>query len=236
MKKHVNRVYDYFYTGKNTDVLSLELNFDFAFFTQVNADLGKKTGDSVPNAGLSGGSKQTNLTMPEGNQGGAGNKSFSGTSQPTIQNTWKVDGGAGADSMQTAQVRSLQSMLENPADLITIEMTVMGDPYYLPSSGLGNQIINEAGFNQLIDGSMNYQSGEVDFIVNFRTPTDINPKVGLYDFNRATDQYSGLYFINEVESRISHNKFTQIIKGTRRRAQLKGSAMKYSFYGIGGER
>ena len=88
---------------------------------------------------------------------------------------------------------------------------------------MGNQIKQPKGDNIMEDGSMNYQSGEVDIVVNFRTPIDLDPSTGLYKFDKRVDQFSGLYQIFEVESKINQNKFTQTITANRRRTQLQGS-------------
>ena len=77
---------------------------------------------------------------------------------------------------------------------------------------------------------MNYQNGEVDIIVNFKTPIDLDPATGKYKFVKTIDQWSGLYKILEVESRFNHNKFTQIIKAVRRRAQLEGTQERATIF------
>jgi hypothetical protein len=77
-----------------------------------------------------------------------------------------------------------------------------------------------SGFNVMEDGSMNYQSGETDFAIVIRTPIDLNPVTGLYRFAATVDELSGLFMITEVESRFNHNRFTQIVRGIRRRVQL----------------
>ena len=233
----VNRVYNYLYTGQNTEVLGIDLNFDMAFFSSVPSDLGSKTGESNPNqAGLSAGQTRPKTTISSETLAyttpGVG---FTAANQPQSQEgiQYRAAGGGGADLPATAQVRTYQALLENPSDLVNIEMTIMGDPYYLPSSGMGNQMIESVSDNLLKDGSMNYQSGELDIVLNFRTPIDFDPVTGLYKFVIKIDQYSGLYFITEVESRFNHNKFTQIIKATRRRSQVSGSNQANTIFGQG---
>jgi hypothetical protein len=100
---------------------------------------------------------------------------------------------------------------------------------------MGNIIRKEAdgaaGFNEMDDGAMNYQSGETDFVVVIRTPIDIDPKTGLYKFAKTVDELSGLFMITEVESKFNHNRFTQIVRGIRRRVQLgSGSGSKNTFF------
>jgi hypothetical protein len=82
---------------------------------------------------------------------------------------------------------------------------------------------------------MNYQNGEVDIIVNFRTPIDINQASGLYNFGgtatAAMTQWSGLYGVTDVTSTFSNGQFKQILKGYRRPLQeLKEEASREETY------
>ena len=270
LKKTVARTYDYIYTGKNTEILKLDLNFDLAFFTPVPADAAEYVGQSTPGlAGLAAGGKKTEQIFPQttqvdnigGNSGpfayqspsplvqmqGAGsggntlldlkNQNYNPqldikSNQPEIKSaseltanrsfSSKAPGGSGSDNHETSQVRTLQALLTNKGDMVNLNMDIMGDPYYLPSSGMGNIAVPEKTFNILEDGSINYQSGEVDVIINFRTPIDIDLATGLYKFEKTLDMWSGLYQIVQMESRFNGGKFIQNIKGVRRRTQYGG--------------
>ena len=227
----VTRVYEYLYTGQNTDIINLNLEYNCAFLAQLPSDAGSNTGTN--NSALT----------PDANarpkdkiaQGGAVEAQDSGpaaarTSDPSSLST--VPRGSGTDDDKSMQARSLEAILTNGGDLCNLEIEVRGDPYYLPSSGMGNQIIEEDNFNVLKDGSMNYQSGETDFVVVIRTPIDLDPVTGFYKFAKTVDELSGLFMITEVESKFNHNKFTQIIKGIRRRVQLgSGASGKNSLFG-----
>jgi hypothetical protein len=279
LRKSVHRTYNYIYTGQNTEILDLKLEFDLAYFTPVPFDGSERVGQN--NKGTSGmfaGGKERQFVFPEtgqsaGNPGSGGDFSYQSpspivqmqnstsssneslisvigqgatstskstlnlndikSSRPEIQSTShpvanrdffaKAPGGAGADNAATSQVRSLQHMLTNPGDMINLDMEIMGDPYYLPTSGMGSLVRKPISNNLLEDGSMNYQSGEVDIIVNFRTPIDLDPSTGLYRFEKGIDMWSGLYMVREVESKFNGGKFTQNIKGIRRRAQYGDS-------------
>jgi hypothetical protein len=233
----VNRIYNYLYTGQNTEVLNIDLDFKFAFFSSIPADLGTKTGQSNPNqGGLSAGQKVPTITLTlEQLAYQNPNVGFKPVSQPQSQmgTQARYAGGGGADVPATAQVRTYQALLEKTTDLMNIQFEIMGDPYYIPSSGMGNQIVPPESFNKLADGSINYQSGEIDIIFNFRTPVDFDPNTGLYKFVIKIDQYSGLYQVLNVESRFNHNKFTQVITAMRRRAQVTGSSQANTIFGQG---
>jgi len=222
IKKTVNRIYNYIYTGKNTEIISFDIDFNMAFFSNLNADAGGNPGTNVNNLRGDAGAKDTAKDVLRQSNTRSPAASNQAPSSEAVANNIKGDS-SGSFNDENAQVSNFRKILTNPADMIEIKMTIMGDPYYLPSSGFGNQIKKPKGDNILEDGAMNYQSGEVDIVVNFRTPTDLNPETGLYNFDIQVDQFSGLFQLFEVETKINQNKFTQVITAQRRRTQLQGS-------------
>ena len=221
--REVQRIYDYTYTGKNTEIINVNLDFKMGFFTELPADAAQNTASTTPNATMiSRGQQRNNIAsaQPASTPSAAGHQSINRTT------AGNVDGSLtnGRDDARTRQVKYLQAILQAEGDLIDLELEVRGDPYYLPSSGLGNQqSIAQQSFNLMADGSFNYQSGEVDVLVRFRTPLDLDPVTGLYRFAQEIDQLSGLFQILEVESKFNDNKFTQMLKLIRRRVQLGSS-------------
>lgn len=222
LKKTVNRIYNYIYTGKNTEIINFDIDFNMSFFSKVYADAGNNPGTNNRNLLHDAGGQDRSERVKEAN---APIKGEQGTSVETAAQNRNA-GRDGTDTDSSTQVKNYREMLTNPGDMIEVKMTILGDPYYLPNSGFGNQIKNPKGDNIMEDGSMNYQSGEVDIVINFRTPTDLNPVTGLYNFTAKIDQFSGLFRIFEVETKINQNKFTQTITAQRRRTQLRGSGEK----------
>lgn len=256
LKDAVSRVYDYIYTGKNTEILNLELTFDMAFFTPVQADVAMNVGQSNPGQkGITAGGQETKQTvnsgvesvplpamMTGGIQGSyerltALSQQLSQTANPAdaggsaelvvaqvptgqAQFQFNARGGGATDNPNASKVRTMQRLLTNPGDMVNLNMEIMGDPYYIPTSGMGSQIVKPTSSFELDDGSMNYQSNEVMIVINFRTPIDFDPRTGLYKFDQKIDMWSGLYLIWQVESKFNQNKFTQNIKGIRLRQQI----------------
>jgi hypothetical protein len=218
----VTRVYEYLYTGQNTDIIRLDLEFNMAFYTALPSDATDRTGTNtsalVPNA-----NKDTKESFkPGGDTRDRSAGDAVGSAALTAAPNTQVNqyGGSGSDDDKSMQAKTLQALLTNQGDLVELEIEVRGDPYYLPSSGMGNLIGDPETFNVMKDQSMNYQSGETDFAIVLRTPVDLDPKTGLYRFAKTVDELSGLFMITEVESKFNHNRFTQVIKGIRRRVQL----------------
>lgn len=225
IEQTLTRVYEYLYTGQNTDIIRLDLEFNMAFLATLPSDATDRTGTNtsalVPNANKD---SKENYKVPSTQGSPAGDALVSSATSSSSDTQTNPAGGSGSDSDKSMQAKTLQTLLTQDGDLANLEIEVRGDPYYLPSSGMGNQIGQPANFNVMLDGSMNYQSGETDFAIVLRTPVDLDPKTGLYRFTKTVDELSGLYMITAVESKFNHNRFTQVIKGIRRRVQLGTSA------------
>lgn len=219
------KVYNYMFTGKNTDVLNFDIKFDNAFYESISLDRGNRSGSNQP-------SEQSNTkTTPNlALQGNSRSPQGDGTTvveEPQNLNT--VTGGATTEDPRLRLARSFNEAIVNSGgDLISIELEVLGDPFYIADSGTGNY--NSAAspsFNVNRDGTMNHQNGEVDIIINFRTPIDLDPDNGGYLMDGASiglQDYSGLYKIIEVTNRFSGNVFTQTIQAVRRRNQQNARA------------
>jgi hypothetical protein len=134
-------------------------------------------------------------------------------------------GGGGVEAPGTRAARAFMDAVTKGTDLVNIELGILGDPYFLVNSGVGNYTSAPSQYSNLnADGSMNYQNGEVDILVNFRTPSGIDQNTGLYNFTPSdlsspVMQFSGLYQVTEVESRFELGKFTQKLIGMRRPGQ-----------------
>jgi len=222
LKNSVARIYDYIYTGKNTEILNLELNFDMAYFTPVPFDASENVGQNNPSQGsILAGGPPLFYQFTQG-QGLGQSAELNVTQVPSAQRQFfsKGQGGSGSDNEKTSQVRTMQAILTNKGDMLNLNMEIMGDPYYIPSTGMGQIIVPPKGENITNDGSMNYQNGEVHIQINFRTPIDLDPQTGLYRFEQGIDVWSGLYQVIGIESKFNGGKFTQNITGIRLRAQL----------------
>ena len=71
------------------------------------------------------------------------------------------------------------------------------------------------------DYSIDYQTGEVDVTVDFRTPIDLDMSKGAYTFGptKLINQFSGLYQVTRVESTFARGRFTQVLTLIRRAGQ-----------------
>ena len=116
-------------------------------------------------------------------------------------------------------------LMNSLVDMVKVNMTIMGDPFYLSDNGVGNYHAQETSYiNMTKDGSANYNNGELHVNILFRTPIDFDPNKGKYTFPEEliiVDTFSGLYRVNLVNHLINNNAYTTVLQMTRVRAQTQ---------------
>ena len=126
---------------------------------------------------------------------------------------------------KTAIARNFNDALVNsPVDLVSVDLTIWGDPYYITDSGMGNYSAAPTNFiNITADGTMDYQSSEVDIELNFRTPIDYEVNGSYMTFpgsgTRPVGAFSGLYQVISCANSFSGGTFQQTLSLIRRRNQ-----------------
>lgn len=223
LKNEVVKEYNYIYTGKNTDILNFNIDIANGFQQMMLADNGNKTADEkTAKKDGSGVEQQAGVEAKKGNAPpipGAGLATQATYSATKLSTDGKGGGGTETNSVRMAKL--FHEAITNGNDLINLDLDIIGDPYYLSSSGMGNYAATETDKSNLnADAEVNYLNGEVDIVVNFRTPNDISP-TGMYDFGGtlAVAQFSGLYKVTNVTSTFAKGMFKQKLTGFRRQGQ-----------------
>jgi len=225
LKRQACKEYDYIYSGKNDDILEFNINFDVAFFTAITP-FGGKTKAGVKDSREESAAGEGDETEVELTEGDSANLSQSGNVavQEKIDNSTGNVGGGDIETIKTSIARDFNDALINsPVDLVTAEMTIWGDPYYIADSGMGNYNAPETPLiNITADGTMDYQSSEVDILLNFKTPLDYSqgnymdfPSLGV----TPVGAFSGLYNVTLLTNSFSEGVFTQKMQLIRRRNQ-----------------
>lgn len=220
LKKTADRTYNYIYSGENIDVLDFQINFQNAFFANISPTAGRNLqldgaeGTTVPSAETA---ADLELSTPA---------NTTGSDMTQIGRTLGTDnitaGAISEDEKIEIARRFNQNLIESNVDLVDMEVKILGDPYYLMDSGMGNYRASGTERPNLTQNmTANYENGQVDVIFNFRTPIDYNEN-GFMDF--ASDfhnlpEFSGLYQVNEVTSTMSRGVFTQDLRILRRPRQ-----------------
>jgi len=218
-EKIIAKRYDYVYTGQNNDILKFDLVFDGMFFTGAQT---RATGDSknIANPNI-----QNPVDTPRGTTpvqtGSAGPAVNVPTSAPVKPDssiaTRTATGNKTTDKLVEDAFRNAYE--KSSADMINLEIDIIGDPYYLSDSGINSNYFAKKGPNDqtTADESMNYEGSEIFVYLSFRTPVEPNlgtsQQGGLYDFPQAgVSPYSGVFKVTNLTHKFSSGTFTQTLK------------------------
>jgi len=224
LEKQACKQYDYIYTGQNDDVLEFNIEFDKAFFTAILPSGGKnKAGVKQKKEDAAGAVAEDPEVKPT--PGDTDNLSSSGntTTKTTTTSESKNTGGFPERTKSSIARDFNDALVNSDVDLVTANMTIWGDPYYIADSGMGNYNAPETPIiNITEDGTMDYQSSEVDILINFRTPLDYNQDGTMQFPNLGTKPvgaFSGLYQVIFCMTSMTGGVFTQQLRLIRRRNQ-----------------
>jgi hypothetical protein len=225
LQKVIAKKYNYIYTGENNDLLKFDLKFNTTFYNAISPGLKEEKASTDASQQAASDSNQVKVAnLPSARQ------LLSKTATPKFAKDGTLlaykPGGANNDDVAGAVSRDFQNaVLSSNTDLIEMEFEILGDPYYLVDSGVGNYYGPPSTDNPAvtIDGGMTYETNQVYVYMTFKTPVDVNETNGLYDFKNIKESpFSGIYMITEVETDISKDAvFKQTLKAIRMRGQPK---------------
>lgn len=213
------KVYNYIYTGKNTDIIKFNIQFDNTWTTIMQNDSYRNAKDMKRAAQEnSTQGKQQDIVTSEG---GTPTPSFFSAIAKWAGTKTSSDyiGGGGQETEEHRAARTFHDAITYGNEMAMCEMEIIGDPYYLTGSGMGNYNAPATQYTNLAgDMSMNYQNGEVDIALTFKTPTDFSESTGLYNLKgaKALQQFAGIWKVVTVKHKFSGGQFTQILDLTRR--------------------
>lgn len=220
--EYVRKSYDYIYTGRNQDILDLEIDYNSSYALAKLIDNQESTTKNKLKSFFYRivdyfGSKnfpEQDLPLSE----------FPTNSRGEYDSVFKLD--------NQAQIQQFYDFLTNPqGDMVKVDMRIMGDPAFIgqdcflplplpPTSGQYNALdqvgsINGVEWDSRI-GAFNFDNAETFVKLNFRFPDDFDENTGLYNFNKGeTPQFSGLYRVNGVLSVFENGQFTQTLMMSR---------------------
>lgn len=248
LKARAIKRYDYIFTGKNTEVIKFNIDYNVGFVNNYASDAylnsigvarakAETTGDKNPQQASSQANPQAVVAFkPEGKPPSGEDKQAQRqqSREDAVENPMDGVGGNAAETAFTRLAKTFHDAITNPYDMVMLDMEIMGDPYWFATSGMGNYVAQPVpGFKDLNkDGSVNWQTSQVDVVVNFRTPVDINQTTGLYNFagpnhmDMSKDPkagpaigFTGAYCVNVVKNFFKDGTFRQVLEGYRRGGQ-----------------
>jgi hypothetical protein len=229
IKGKIKREYNYIYTGKNEDVLKFNLKFDNLYFSAMPALLGnRKAVDATAEAAAP--NNQVN-TVGEKAPAVRDNASANETSTPLSStrsdpsaNTYQESarGALPQGDPYALLAKNLHNAVLNSTDLITGQLEILGDPYYVVTGGMYNGDLVLKDPQMTIDGQAPITQGDLFISINFRNPIDINSRTGLMDFGKAPVSFSGVYRVIQLSSSFKGGVFTQNLEVVRMQGQILG--------------
>ena len=191
--------YDYIFTGRNTEVLDFGLKFNTAFIQVMTAGTGN----------------------PSANKDG---NSFA----PVVKELPKsVEGDTinGANTLTRSRAKDLfSSVMHDGVDLIDLNLQIVGDPAWIPTSDAywQDKIRQGQTYTEAFmpDGTINYNVSSPYLQVNLRTPVDYDETTGLANPAQfGNSQFSGIYQVTSCDSTFSGGVFQQRLEGFRTHLQ-----------------
>ena len=224
LKSQAVKEYNYIYTGKNDSIINFDIEINYAYMTSLQSDLTDFANTTVLDSNedliSDEGEEDAEFTVGEPSElAGEGSPSVVQSSHPSTGAT----GGGSKNHTESAATRNLSDIITNGTDLLQLDLTIWGDPYFMSDTGMGNYTAKETQYiNLTADGTMDYQLSEVDVIVNFRTPVDYDQN-GVMQFpggdTSPVYNFSGLYRVFTILNKFSQGQFTQELSLIRRHNQ-----------------
>lgn len=219
IQTNIVKQYDFLYTGTNQDVLDFNIKLDHAFFVPLMpgfTDIATK----LQSKAIVKDKLTENKAVPST---GRTEDNTLGTPAHITPNTMHVSPGGitdyTPDSLDALAKFFNNAMLNSPVDLVEIDFEIWGDPYFLPDNGVGNYNSRQGDILTITkNGAINWSRSEVDLMLNFRTPVDIDTDKGIYKFPKENNAavFSGIYQVIEIVNTFSSGEFKNSLKCLRR--------------------
>lgn len=196
----IHKVYNYIYSGNNTEVLDFDLKFRNAFLQVMTA------GSGSPFANKDHRSLFTPMVkeLPQSAEGNTIN---------------------GTDTIKRTRAKDLfSSVMSDGVDMVELKLQIVGDPAYLPTSDAfyHDKVRQGQSYTTAFmpDGTINYNLTPPFVQVNLKTPTDYDETTGLANPNKfSNSQFSGVYRVTSVDSTFTGGVFQQRLNGVRAETQ-----------------
>jgi len=212
---YVKRKYSYLYTGKNVDVRKFNLRFNTLFYQAFPQGMGTNIfADPQANYEKSTVKKRIDPTNPARSEQNIMPASPMGE-DPAAARVQKIGGTGGRRDYKEYDVlvENMHRAVINNIDMVSCELEILGDPYFLCTGGNGNYRpeLVDAGITK--NGEAPYQTGDVIVIVEFQTPQDAGVTDQAIKFYNTP--FSGCFRVTKVRSKFNDGLFTQVLSMIR---------------------
>lgn len=227
-KDNARKVYNYIYTGLNTDILKFNIEIKNLAFTAFDPNPAQDSATQVAASINARTARQPDASVQPA---GAAESSTGGnaiSAKPSLE-VGRLPFKSGSGDLTTKQKIANEfymALLKSEGNQINIDLEVLGDPFWLPELGLSNYH-GEGDDQEAGQGTMNHENTDIFVVIQWKTPADPDAggvaaaKPGLYYFpdSDGISPFSGLYKIIKVENNWKGGMYTTTLKGTRLPAQ-----------------
>ena len=226
------KIHNYWYTGKNNDVLDFTIEFNALYYTATTAyreNLSKTQNLQIAeakNAKLDAAAQEANAVMPM-------------VEKQVVHNSQQQPTG-GASTVHAIALADIEASLYTSAggDMLQTKLKIIGDPHYIkqddvfyaPEMTSITEQVDGTGIEPrlIANGSLRMDQGELYIQITVKSPSDIDESTGMmkFDAKHSVSLFSGMYRVLTVESTFSGGKFEQVLDAVRlpRQTSLEPSA------------
>ena len=226
--KKIVKAYDYIYTGQNVDVLKFDIQINNLFFAGINPSPEKDSAkvnnpDQQSSSEVSAKNTKTGQGPNTGAQLASGGRARPMKDPKLLKRPIQGGSDQGSAEQQVAEAFHNSFVSGASADMVTVDLEILGDPFWIVDSGMANYFAKPNPLNEQIteDGTMNYEGNDIFIYLTFKTPSDVNTATGLYDFGKEnkTSPFGGIYRVVMCENMFNEGVFKQKLKCVRMPAQ-----------------
>jgi hypothetical protein len=218
-KNNILKRYNYLYTGENTDIQNLRINYKTAYYMKNTVEVSRGPDGIFEKL-------DTLISKLQGNEDPDNNDLTALRQYPNITKGRSVFNTDIADTGKEARKQDFYDYLTNPTvDMMRIEMEILGDPayicqdQYIPLDGQ-DQARKSGDIYDFDSGSFNADSHTPLMELVYRLPDDINDKTGVMFESKSNAPeenlfFAGVYQIVKIESKITNGQFLQTLTCVR---------------------
>lgn len=231
--------YNWIFTGKNQDIMDFTAEYNMQYFQIRNNSYRDEKGNTLGTPSTPGNTRgradRDQQGIPAVVQGRAdrdqqGGRTGAGVglfSPSTFSRSSSASGQSNSNRGAAHQLASdhMDNILNNPgADMLAIDLTIVGDPDWIPQDRSILPKGNDSSGNLLnVNGSLATDAYDIFVMLKFKTPRDYNPEKGLMQIDTEKTFVQGLYRVIQVVTTFSDGKFEQTLKMIRVQNQISNN-------------
>lgn len=195
--KNISKIYNYIFTGKNDDILNLDLNWNLLYYTirTPSVDAKSKMFAQTPSVAARAQSLAEVVTA----------------TRAKIAEIPQAFPNMPYRSIAATEVAEFfdAKMTNSYGDNITIDLEIIGDPDWIPQDSSIRGGSPTIGANNYVNGSVAIDVSGVYIKILLKTPRDYDDKTGLMQIQSNETFVEGKYLVVSIENIFERGKFKQ---------------------------